>query len=402
MSNETKFNNDKIWNLKSDFVVKLKNPNIYKQYPYYVYHAYIDILDLPNDISTEVNPRETNMKTNVARSIKDGLLDNPEMFYLNNRGIVISAKSAELRGRNLTVNLGNDNSIYGILDGGHTYQTILDNREKIDKEKAYVHIEIITKISDLEPIDSLASARNHSVQVNDKAIAELAGNFQFVKDAIQEEDYANRIAYKQNQESDKYDIDATDIIRLMFAMNSVEFPKDSLSQPIQAYSGKSYVLKKFLESLKNEEEGNPSPYKELALLLPKMITLYDKIETEIPSLYRILHGKNSKFGNVKGVELRSVKSKFLRTNIEYSISQGLIFPIFASFRYLIQKDNNNNLNWIDDPVNIWKAVNKKLVNNTIEMSRNLGNNPQSAGKNSTLWQQNYDAVKTQYLENKAQ
>lgn len=36
--------------------------------------------------------------------------------------------------------------------------------------------------------------------------------------------------------------------------------------------------------------------------------------------------------------------------------------------------------------------------NTIEMSRSLGNNPQSAGKNSSLWAQNYDAVNTKKLQ----
>ena len=40
----------------------------------------------------------------------------------------------------------------------------------------------------------------------------------------------------------------------------------------------------------------------------------------------------------------------------------------------------------------------KLVNNTIEMSRQLGNNPQSAGKSATLWSQNFDAVNTAKMQ----
>lgn len=47
-----------------------------------------------------------------------------------------------------------------------------------------------------------------------------------------------------------------------------------------------------------------------------------------------------------------------------------------------------------DPIKIWKKTGAKLVANTISMSRQLGNNPQSAGKSSTLWSQNFDTINT--------
>jgi len=399
-------NKEQVFKIPAEVMTRMKNPyNIIdsNNEPYYIYHAYVNVKNLPDDIPTEVNPRETNMKTNVAKAIIGGLEDDSEMFYLNNRGIFMSAKSVISRGNTLTINLGDDPAQYGILDGGHTYKAILDNRDKINEGIVqYVHLEIATKISELEPIDVLASSRNHSVQVNDKAIAELAGSFDFVKKAIEDEPYANRIAYKQNQNTADFDIDATDLIRLMYSMNAVSYPRRSLAQPTQAYSGKTYVLKQFLSSIHNEDAKNNelSPYRELANLLPRMIKLYDQIELDIPQAYKNVAGKNARFGSIKGVENRQSETKYLKSPNNYTISQGLIFPIFASFRYLIRPDENGQLNWVVDPLQIWKEAQNKLVHNTIEMSRSLGNNPQSTGKNVSLWQQNYDAVKSQYLEDK--
>ena len=62
------------------------------------------------------------------------------------------------------------------------------------------------------------------------------------------------------------------------------------------------------------------------------------------------------------------------------------------------KESENGLRWEVDPLTILDSIKTKLVNNTIEMSRQLGNNPQSAGKSSTLWSQNYDAVNTAKLQ----
>lgn len=397
---------EQIFKIPVEVMTRMKNPyntTDSNNEPYYIYHAYVNIKSLPSNIPTEVNPRETNMKTNVAKAIINGLEDDSEMFYLNNRGIFMSAKSVISRGNSLTINLGDDPTQYGILDGGHTYKAILENRDKINEEIVqYVHLEIATKISDLEPIDILASSRNHSVQVNDKAIAELAGSFDFVKDAIKDEPYADRIAYKQNQNTDEFDIDATDLIRLMFSMNAINYPRRSLAQPTQAYSGKTYVLKQFLASIRNEDtkDNELSPYRELAKLLPKMIELYDQIELDVPQAYKNVAGKNARFGSIKGVEAKKSETKYLNMSNNHTISQGLIFPIFASFRYLIRPDENDQLNWVVDPLTIWKEAQDKLVYNTIEMSRSLGNNPQSTGKNVSLWQQNYDAVKSQYLEDK--
>ena len=58
-----------------------------------MYIAICDVKDLPGDFPMETNPREQKMTTNVAKKIKESLLNTSELdFYLLNRGILLSAK----------------------------------------------------------------------------------------------------------------------------------------------------------------------------------------------------------------------------------------------------------------------------------------------------------------------
>ena len=366
-------------------VIRIKSP--YANSQNYIWHAYVNVQDMPKDIPTEVNPRKTNMRTKVAKSMEESLLMNDESFYKKNRGILLSAKKVINNMGTLTISMGyktdEDLSKYGILDGGHTYQAILDNRNDLGPDNVqFVHIEIMTEIGD---IDEMASARNSSIQVNDKAIAELAHKFNFVKQAIKNEPFKNDIAYKQN-EQDK-SIDAVDLIRLMFAMNISKYKEDSIKQPIQAYSGKAQVLKDYL----NEYNTPNNPYEKLAVLLPEITKLYDRIEAEMPEAYLKVNS-GGQFGRIKGVDAKGGSTKYSKNKIKYQISTGLIFPILAGFRALIEDDNNSSYHWAIDPIKVWNKISSKLVSNTISMSRQLGNNPQSAGKSITLWSQNYDTV----------
>lgn len=372
---------------------KIDSP--YKDDPRVIYHAIVNINNIPEGLPTEVNPRDVNINKKVYKKIVHGLVYDDRTFYANNRGILISAKHLSVDNLNsiITLDTGDtsedDNAQYGVLDGGHTYHAIISHRKEVKSiDPVYVHLEIMTNIQD---IDTIAAARNTSVQVSDKAIAELAEKFEFIKVAIKNESYSNDISYRENEDKR---LDSVDLVKLLFAFNIYRYPKDSTTQPIPAYSGKAQVLKDYLESYGSSD----NPYTKIAPLLPKITELYDTIEQDIGDAYR-LNTKNGKFGKVKGVDSKTngFKSKFYQKNMNYQISQGLIFPIISSFRALLE-ENNNNLEWAIDPITVWNKVKGKLVNNTIEMSRSLGNNPQSAGKNPSLWSQNYDAVNTSKLE----
>lgn len=359
-----------------------------------IYYVLVDMKELPKDLPLDVNPREPKMSTSVARSLRNAVVESDTDFYLNNRGIVISAKSFSFDPSSSTImfDLGNqedenDKMQYGILDGGHTYTAIIQERDNIPQGiTKYVRMEIITNVNN---ITRLSDARNTSVQVSDIALFNLDGKFENITAAISDQTYAENIAYKDNE---RKDIHVYELLRLMYAFDVTKFNDDS-SAPIQSYSGKAQVFKRY-------KEAYATPfYEELVKQIPKLVTLYDTIEFQLSEKYvqykKELGTANPRFGAVRGIDNKDdAKSFFLKNPMQYTISSGYIYPIFGAFRSLLKFDASaNQLEWEFDPIEMWNEVGKSLAQNTFESS----SNPQFAGKDKQLWLSNYRIVETHCL-----
>ena len=220
-----------------------------------IYYTWVEFQDLPEGLPLEVNPRKPKMNTSVAKQLIKAVTNPDTDFDINNRGIVITAKSFKFNTSTSIVelDLDDDSSKYGILDGGHTYTAIIENRDKLSEDiKKYVKLEIV--IGKNLDVSALADARNTSAQVSDIALFELDNKFDIVKDAINAESYSEDVAYKDN---DNKRIPVVELIKLMFALNIEKYPDDS-SAPVSAYSGKLLFLKiikmstiKIIISIKN-------------------------------------------------------------------------------------------------------------------------------------------------------
>lgn len=360
-----------------------------------LYYLMVNMNDLPDDLPLDVNPRRQKMTTNVAKKIIGAVLDPETDFHINNRGIVISAKELSFNtvSSEVTISLGekgneDDLASYGILDGGHTYRAIINNRNKISPDlQKFVRVEVITNVQN---ISRLSDARNTSVEVSDLALFNLDDKFDLIKESIANEKYSDDIAYKDNEPKS---IHVSDLLRLMFAFDIEKFEDDSTA-PIQSYSGKSQVFKRYKEAYETDF------YKELTKELPKLVNLYDKIEVELADKYTAYKNnegvKNPKFGLVRGVERlnKPGKSYFLSNQIDYSISSGYLYPIFGAFRALIKYDKEENkIKWLFDPLEMWDEIGYLLAQNIF----NTSNNPQLAGKDKQLWLSTYRIVETQSL-----
>lgn len=245
-----------------------------------IYYLLVNMRDLPDDIPMDVNPRVPKMGTNVAKRLINAVIEPENDFYINNRGIVIAARAFSFNSADseVTIDIGNqdddnDKYNYGILDGGHTYTAIIQNRNRIpaDVEK-YVRIEVITNVAN---ITRLSDARNTSVQVSDIALFNLEDSFEDVRSAIQNESYADLIAYKDN---DTKPISISELLRLMYAFDIKKYPDDNMA-PIQSYSGKAQVFKRYKEAYDTKF------YRSLTKQLPVLVRLYDTIEKEIGMKY---------------------------------------------------------------------------------------------------------------------
>lgn len=360
-----------------------------------IYYLLVDMKALPSELPLDVNPREPKMTTSVARSLLNAVIEPETDFYINNRGIVIAAKSLSFNSADseVSVDIGNqddenDSLQYGILDGGHTYTAIMKKRNEIPNDiRKYVRVEVITNVQN---ITRLSDARNTSVQVSDMALFNLDDNFDDVKNAVADQVYADWIAYKDNENKS---IHVSELLRLMYAFDIDKFPDDSAA-PVQSYSGKAQVFKRYKQAFETPF------YKSLTKQIPVLVELYDLIERELPEKYKDYKKSQGvatpRFGSVRGIESleKETQTQFFALSTKYAVSTGYIYPIFGAFRSLLRFDEKaKSLSWLFSPIDIWNEVGVSIVQNTFETYTN----PQLAGKDKQLWLSNYRIVETQSL-----
>lgn len=381
-----------------------KLPNPYKdagESSPQMYYALCDVTDIPDDFPTETNPREQNLKTSVAKRIRASLEEEAERnFYLLNRGILLSVKDVVFSNADGELSLTFDNpETHGNVDGGHTYKIIKELKGKTTPGTQFVKLEILTGVEDI--FTKLAAARNTSVQVQDKAIAELEKRFELIKDVIASESIiADRLSYRQNENGD---IDITEILAIFNMFNLSEYPNtQSENYPTQSYSGKAKCTERYITSHKQYEDRIENPYVKMKPIMIDIFKLYNKLETRMGDYYA-QGNQGGKFGLVKGVvgtmNAKNFCSKFFKQNMDYSTPTGFIYPILGAFRALIKANADGFYEWAIDPLAVMDKLGTDLVCTTVDRSRSLGNNPQSVGKDKGHWRTLYLMVKMHLLEN---
>ncbi len=373
-----------------------KIPNPFYNFDSYMNNAemYVmicDIKDIPKDIPMETNPREQNLNTGVAKKIRTSLInERSHNFYLLNRGLTISAKSVKYDNKNDLVTVEfEDLEVHGNIDGGHTYKIILEEQENLDFGEQFVKLEILTGVEDI--FQELAAARNTSVQVQDKSIAELENRFNIIKNAIVKEPYSHNIYFRENE---KGEIDVADIIAILNLFNIDKYPNKN-ENPIISYTGKGQCIKNYISTHKEFGDTNQNPYIKMQNIIPDIFKLYDHLEKNMRKYYS--NGvSNKKYGAITGVVSKkdgkiSFKTKFYQEDIDYLTPNGFIYPILGAFRALLKEEDNKYF-WKKDPIKVMDNIGAELVSNTISMSRELGNNPNATGKNKTLWMNLYMIV----------
>ena len=103
-----------------------------------------DVRDIPDGVAVEANPREQKITTNIAKKLKESLLNTAELdFYLLNRGILFSAKDiSDCNPSNEMAVSFEDSEVHGNVDGGHTGDLVVSGSMDLDQQ--FVKIEILT------------------------------------------------------------------------------------------------------------------------------------------------------------------------------------------------------------------------------------------------------------------
>lgn len=351
------------------------------------YIFYVRTCDVPDGIPMATNPRDQKLSSSVARAISESLLSNDGFFHLKNRGIILSAKRVRYDNRRQEVTIEfDDESCHGNIDGGHTYKILLENKDK-DLDQ-YVQFEVMTGVEAM--IADLAEARNTSVSVDAKSMAELRNNFDPIKEGIEGMPFYKRISFKQNQltKDDDTDkalrmIDVRNIVSIICMFNNDKYQNEE--QPTKAYSGKQAMLNEYLD--------NPEHYRKFVNVVPDIFDLYEAIETEFATAYNDngrMYGRKSYSGYKEGRPVG--KSKFCQHDIYYKIPEGLIYPVLAAFRALLEYDDIlEKYKWMEDknPIDVWNRNKVALTRNVMDLASSLGDKPTIFGKDPSLWKYAY-------------
>ena len=113
------------------------------------------------------------------------------------------------------------------------------------------------------------------------------------------------------------------------------------------------------------------------------------------SAYYRIKNPNGRYGATKGVSVPKsgiiIKTKFMENEMDVMTPNGFIYPILGAFRALLTVQNGLYA-WKTNPFAILDKIGPDLVESTVSMSRSLGNNPQSTGKDVNLWKTLYMTV----------
>lgn len=367
---------------------------------------FVLLKDLPSNIPTTPNPRKPDINAKPCQQMLVTLEQEPEYFTDCNRGLTLIAEKVFFPnqhegGRKMIIDFGLDEDGFpkgGLVDGGHTYAVL--KKKMGDESLAELPI-FISIIEGAEGFASkLARARNTSVQVAEKSIANLENEFAGIKDALG--DYSSKVIYFENEDvgSDAAVFQVEEILALMTALNRDLYDKDS--QPTVSYTGISSCFNKWLN-----KQNRPS-YERLYPKLRSIVETYEYLYAKFED-----YADNAgirRFGGINGVEVSRGKGDkrkavevtlpFSGRTVRYKLTKGFSMPIFAALRFLLE-EKNGALDWAVDPKVFLDKHGPKLVGQILEAhTKEYGSNPNRTGKSKVLWQNIANAVIIDSLEEK--
>lgn len=377
-------NPDNIRSIKSPH-----DPKVKTQY------AYVALADVPRDLPLSPNPRVPK-PNEVIKRVEHSLRSNDGTFHILNRGITISAKLSEYDNSAgiLTLDIPDGEEAYGILDGGHTYDVVKRLAgQPPEAESQFVKLEILTGVESILP--AIASARNFSKQVKDISLANYKHELDWLKHAL------GRVAKEVRwSENDEQPFDVMEYIQVVAAFDIVRYGDQN--HPLESYKNSGKCL---------DAATNGS----LTYLAPKVadiVRLYDTIRFEWWEKYETPdeNGRGGRPGRLKEVQERKRgASKLLQFpsldgvdpgEAMYHVEKGLVVPLIAAFRSLLEGSAVEELAWKTDPFNFWNQNGPSLVRKVMEASDQRGSNPQVVGRDKTVYEALYESVELIYLKSR--
>lgn len=376
---------------------------------YDVYRISPTVANWPAElVPSGVNPRSHDaecLKSGVAKAIEKTLREEPEDFWLANRGgflLVEKVKFDPERGQ-LELLLTNDD-LHGLADGATTNAVIIKLRSELSNtpsdslraslEKARFNMDVVVGLSNRDRVASLVQGRNTSVQVKGWSLNDFRGKFDWLKEFIdrekseghEESPFRGKIGWEENAATDW---SVLDLISLMTLFHPSYSDKSNRRRgvPNSAFSNKGAADKRFVD-----EKMAPG-YRALLPVLEDIIRFHDHVYAQFEPTYerynREVLGKGAKLARRRGVDKKATILPLTGTESEYKVEKGLLFPLLAAHRALLHFPNGN-AEWRIDPVEFFGEFGLDLVGRLFDEYEKLGKNPAAVGKNRSVYENLYE------------
>lgn len=353
-------------------------------------------IDVPSGIPKDPNPREQKTDRGIYKKVRESLENAGDLsFHLKNKGITILAHKVDYSpDKNVATILLGDGD--GISDGAHTYEIVLEAQgNETCPDGQYVKFEVITGIPHDMRAD-ITGGLNTAVQVQPASLANLEGLFDWVKEILRTEPYADKIAYKQNEDA-PYDI--REILGLLTLFNVNKF--STTKHPKEAYVSKAKCLDMYLE--------DPDSFKMLSPLLKEILYLHDYVHIRGKEHYNKVKGGRA--GGMKGVYTEKRKRgkhqfHFMGAEADQKLYDGTLYPILGAMRYLVeQKPGEEVYSWrlgsFEEVKDFFDEIAPELIATTYNTSLTYGLKPNPIGKDENHWDNLYKTVALHFMMNYA-
>lgn len=370
--------------LAPEFTRSIPDPNFGKVF----YVFLVRCKNLPDGISDAPNARSQNLNKKIYKEVRASLLENDDTpegtFHLKNSGITIVSKFVDRLGHNrFAIHLEED--LHGIVDGGHTYNLICENRDKIPADQ-FVLVKAFYAI-DNDWIPMISKGLNTSVQVKDMSLDNLAGKFNWLKEALGEK--RDLVSWSENTVSSKTEMDARELVSILCLFNVILYPNTSGTHPIDSYNAKAKILSLYEKKLKE--------FMALSEIVLEIMDLYEYVSSTSNKLWDKKQNARSKNMRIFDPQKQEFTPPFSikKYKSDHRLSKPVLYPLLNAFRRFVTVGESKNIEWIVDYEEVkyfWKTEGRDLLevcqSTVVEFRHKLN----LVGKNSTLWSTLHDKV----------
>ena len=238
----------------------------------------------------------------------------------------LANEPAEFVHRNSGIHVANDKHI---LDGGHTWLALRDAKaEEYDLSEVFVRVSYYNNLKPLEMAEK-SKFLNNKVTPPLRGEKDIMGEWDGLKKSLAKK-YEDLYEFRPNTKpSAPFKVDF--LVALLHALTG--------DTAIRSYTGKGILVRLYKDT----------KYESVIKHINIAIELYSHIVKDIAEI--------KKFHNLTGVVDNKPMTLPDGSKVNTKIPEGYIWPLFGAFSLALDEEGN----WKDSPIEIWKASRTKMV-----------------------------------------